>query len=215
MKNLFLALLFVASSAIAGNCDHLYVTGHQFPVAQTVELCNSFYVVAYSNEVKGPIVSFERFDANKSSVKRVDSFRPDTRLSLGSRAELKDYIKSGYDRGHMTPAADAGSDAEMHDTFLLSNMTPQSKKLNEHNWKDLEMHIRQKAKSITFVATGAIYQGAKLGPDHIGIPVRYYKIVWYADHTQDAFYADNKDDASVVRSSIDEIEKLSGIKFTY
>ena len=42
------------------------------------------------------------------------------------RAKLQDYFRSGYDRGHMVPAADAKSSQDaMDETFLLSNIAPQ------------------------------------------------------------------------------------------
>lgn len=213
MKKLLLALLFVTSSAFAGQCDQLYVGSKQLVIANTIELCNSFYVVAYDKSVKGPKVSFERFDAGKPKIARADAFRPDTRLAPTERAELIDYRNSGYDRGHMTPAADAGNSIEMSDTFLLSNMTPQSKKLNEGNWKDLETHIRNKAKGITYVATGAIYGNGVIGKNKIHIPTQYYKIVWYSDHTTEAYYTDNKDTASIMSTSVEKVNAMSGIAF--
>lgn len=213
MKKLLLALLFVTSAAFAGQCDTLYVNGKQIHVVNTVELCNSFYVVAYDGELKGPKVSFEKFDTSLPAVGRVNTFRVDNRLIPSQRADLTDYVHSGYDRGHMTPAGDAKNITQMRETFLLSNMTPQSKKLNEGNWKDLEMHIRTKAKGITYVATGAIYGKDVLGANKIGIPTQYYKIVWYADHTTEAYYADNKDSASITSTNIDRVNSLSGLTF--
>jgi endonuclease G, mitochondrial len=42
------------------------------------------------------------------------------------RARLKDYFKSGYDRGHQVPAADAKiSQQAMNETFYLTNICPQ------------------------------------------------------------------------------------------
>lgn len=207
MKKLLLAvLLLVTTSTFAENCDQFYVGGKQIVIANTIELCSSFYVVAYSKEVKGPIASFDHISAGKVKVKRVNAFRPDTRLAPNERAELKDYVHSGFDRGHMTPAGDASTDVEMRDTFLLSNMTPQSKRLNEGNWKDLETHVRAKAAvDGAYVATIAIYGSERLGPNKIGVPIRYYKVIWYPNRVTDAFYADNRNDSDIMSTTIDKV----------
>lgn len=205
MKHLLLALLFVTSSALAGNCDHVYVNNKQIAVQNTIELCSSFYAVAYSKDVKGPIVSFDRISAGKNSVRRNDAFRPDTRVSSRFRAELSDYKNSGYDRGHMTPAGDASTSAEMRDTFLLSNMTPQSSRLNRNAWKNLEMRVRTAASTKgAYVATIAVYGNQKLGMNEVGIPIRYYKVVWYPGVTK-AYFADNIDSALVLETSVNRV----------
>jgi len=213
MKKLILALLFVSSSAFAGNCDQLYIHSKQIAVKNTVELCSSFYVVAHNKEVKGPIVSFERFNAEHESAIRIDTFRSDTRLPFEDRSELKYYLHSGYDRGHMTPAADASNANEMRDTFLLSNMTPQSKKLNRVKWRMLEDHVRHAVKGVTYVATVAIYGKDTLLIGNVGIPTMYYKIAWYADGTNEAYSALNRNDAEIKHITIEEINKVTGIQF--
>lgn len=213
MKKLFLALIFVSGSAFAGGCDTLYVNSKQVVVPNTVELCNSFYVVAYDKKLKGPVVSFDKFEGGHDVPARLNAFRIDPRLAPTERAELSDYTHSGYDRGHMTPAADASTKAEERDTFLLSNMTAQSKKLNEGNWKSLEMMIRLEAKGTTYVATGALYGKETLGASKIAIPVKYYKVVWFANRVTEAYMADNMDDADVVKTTVDSINGMTGLNF--
>jgi len=51
---------------------------------------------------------------------------PDPLLRAGSRAELSDYKGSGFDRGHMHPAANAKKTQQMMDeTHFLSEYGPQ------------------------------------------------------------------------------------------
>ena len=53
-------------------------------------------------------------------------FREDEDIPKEFRAKVLDYVKSGYDRGHMVPAGDAKSSQEaMDETFLLTNVAPQ------------------------------------------------------------------------------------------
>ena len=214
MSKLLLVFLLSISSAFAGDCDNLYYNHKPVIIANTIELCNSFYVVAYSVPMRGPIASFERFDASVPSVPRKDAFRADSRVPSRGRAQLSDYRNSGFDRGHLTPAGDASTPTEMFDTFLLSNMTPQSKKLNEIAWKSLEEHVRHTARGITYVATIAIYGPATIGENKLPIPAGYYKVIWYSTHTVEAFYANNSDDARVSQVSLQDVVSHTGITFS-
>ena len=63
---------------------------------------------------------------SKPGVKRRDKFAPDPQLDPQERAELADYRRSGFDRGHQAPAGDQSSSQQLKDeTFFLSNMAPQ------------------------------------------------------------------------------------------
>ncbi|KAG6820785.1 hypothetical protein H0H93_011550 [Arthromyces matolae] len=73
------------------------------------------------------------------------NFIEDDSLPILFRARLKDYFRSGYDRGHMVPAADAKfSQKAMDETFLLSNIAPQvGDGFNRHYWAYLEEWCRR------------------------------------------------------------------------
>lgn len=75
------------------------------------------------------------------AVPRKDAFRPDDRVAGSPTASS--YASSGYDRGHLKPAADSRSSAaEMRNSFLMTNMAPQSPNLNRGIWKKLEEGVR-------------------------------------------------------------------------
>ena len=81
------------------------------------------------------------------NAKRSDDFRADPEITTGS-ATPADYKKSGYDRGHLSPAADFAFDQNaMSETFYMSNMSPQKGGLNRGIWKDLEAEVRLWAKN--------------------------------------------------------------------
>jgi len=71
-------------------------------------------------------------------------FVEDESLPAVFRAKLQDYFRSGYDRGHMVPAADAKMSQEaMDETFLLSNIAPQvGVGFNRHYWAYVENWCR-------------------------------------------------------------------------
>lgn len=57
-------------------------------------------------------------------VKRSDMFMEDPIIAGGS-STLADYKGSGYDRGHLAPAADMHwSQKTMEESFYMSNMSP-------------------------------------------------------------------------------------------
>lgn len=71
-------------------------------------------------------------------------FEEDRSLPGGfRRVQYYDYSGSGYDRGHMVPAADRFADQErMEETFLLTNIVPQTGDLNQFPWNKLESYSR-------------------------------------------------------------------------
>ena len=72
------------------------------------------------------------------TVGRTNDFREDYKVKTGS-ASLSDYKGSGYDRGHLAPAADfKWSSTAMSESFFMSNMSPQKPGFNRGIWKKLE-----------------------------------------------------------------------------
>ena len=89
---------------------------------------------------------------------RVDNFRPDPAIRAGS-ASPNDYRGSGYDRGHMVPAADMAFDAAAKDEpILMSNISPQSRNFNQGIWRELEELTRDWAKKFgrLYVVSGPV-----------------------------------------------------------
>lgn len=89
------------------------------------------YVASYNRRDRLPYwvgehLTAESLKAGQDVNRDKSSFQEDKSIPELFRALLKDYVGSGYDRGHMAPAADAmSSQTAMDETFLLSNMAPQ------------------------------------------------------------------------------------------
>jgi len=123
------------------------------------------------------------------STERSDDFRPDSDLPEQHRAELKDYVGSGYDRGHMAPAAAfRRSEAAMSATFKLSNMAPQTPSLNRVMWRLLEEDVRELASKSAniWVFTGSLFlddDGSLIepttfiGPNQVAVPSHFFKVI--------------------------------------
>ena len=124
------------------------------------------------------VVTAERL---KGAVKRTNNFRIDPAVLTGS-AVLGDYKGSGYDRGHLAPAASmAWSKEAMSESFFLSNMSPQKPGFNRGIWKKLEEAVRDMAHQhgTVVVVTGPVLEEGllEIGPSGLDIPRAYYKVV--------------------------------------
>jgi len=121
-------------------------------------------------------------------------FMEDQDLPTLFRATLKDYFRSGYDRGHMVPAADArSSQSGMDETFLLSNIAPQvGDGFNRHYWAYLEDWCRKLTNKFAdvYVFTVPLYLPQKdpdgkwriaheviVSPPNISVPTHFAKVV--------------------------------------
>ncbi len=191
----------------------------------TTFLCRQGYAVLHDDTRKVPLYSAEHLEGRDLTGEqaRTDNFQADPDLPPGGRAELNDYRRSGFDRGHMAPAADfSGSASEMDQSFLLSNMVPQNGDLNRHVWAGLESATRACAKTLgaVHVLTGPIFDDKVkvIGPDRVEVPDMLYKIVVGPRGNSRAFLMPNKSlssDTSFARYEVPiaEVERLSGITF--
>lgn len=189
-------------------------------------LCRIGYALAHDPIKKTPLWVIERLSRERAMAKatRKDKFAPDPDLKKGERAELRDYVKSGLDRGHMAPNADFNWNAEAAEqSFYLSNMVPQvGRGMNQGIWKELESAVRLWAvrRGEIFVYTGPIYEGRirTIGKGKVAMPTSLYKIV-YDPATQEsvAFIMPNKRlrvaDLMSYVTTIEEVESRTGLVF--
>lgn len=139
------------------------------------------------------------------NAKRSDDFRSDPEITTGS-ATPADYKKSGYDRGHLSPAADFAFDEEaMSETFYMSNMSPQKGGLNRGIWKDLEAEVRLWAKNFgrVYVVSGPILEKPaeeyeSIGENQVAVPEFYYKVILAPLYANEADRATPQDAENVI-----------------
>ncbi len=158
-----------------------------------------------------------------ASRERTDDFRPDNNVTTRS-ASLSDYKGSGYDRGHLSPAADNKiSHTAMSESFYLSNMSPQLPGFNRGIWRSLESDVRGwaiKNKKI-YVVTGPIFKNniGSIGINNVTVPGYYYKVILDYDLPEKkaiGFILPHKEGLKNIKQyacSIDKVESVSGIDF--
>ena len=133
-------------------------------------------------------------------LKKQDLGDTDRQDDFSTDGELQDYLahanvktravgqsefgSSCLDRGHQVPSADRTiDDATNSQTFLMSNMLPQTAYLNRGSWAHLEQYTRRQLKGAD--ATLYVFAGPIFGPNpaHIGpkkdiaVPTKNFKII--------------------------------------
>ncbi len=140
------------------------------------------------------------------------------------RATDWDYYNSGYDRGHLCPAADNKWDAEaMLESFLFTNICPQNHSLNAGDWEELENACRLWAKKFgdVYIVSGPLlYKGKHktIGKNKVTVPEAFFKVVLCMQGTPKAigFICENKGgnrSMDYYVKTVDEVEEATGIDF--
>lgn len=193
------------------------------PEVKGIPVENTYYCLDFNTEHKQPNWVYYMLTQTHISgdTPRASSFR-NCRLGDITSATNADYRGSGYDKGHLCPAADMKHSREaMSATFQMWNMSPQEPSFNRGWWADLEALIRSYIKAETdtvFVVTGPVFLNNKgtIGKNEVTIPGLYYKVVYCPCRGGIGFLMPNSKVSSTLQSwqvSIDLIEALTGIDF--
>ena len=140
------------------------------------------------------------------------------------RAEDSDYYGSGYDRGHMCPAADNKySEKAMEESFLFTNMCPQNGNLNRGDWNEMEQACRRWAKEYggVYIVCGPIlYKGKHktIGKNKVVVPEAFFKVVLRTGENPKAIgfiykNAEGNRPKGDYVNTVDEVERITGIDF--
>jgi endonuclease G len=156
------------------------------------------YVIHYDDDLLVPIWTGEKLDASRigKEKERVNCFRPDPRIPAAVAAGNSDYDEPIYDRGHSTPDADQDSslDAALN-TYMFTNMSPQTCRFNRGIWQIFEGIVRHWARErgILYVVSGSVFDRdgdnlrdadsaaprmeARNKSRRVAVPSAFYKIV--------------------------------------
>lgn len=153
---------------------------------------------------------------------RTNDFREDGAVSTGS-ATLSDYRGSGYDRGHLSPAADNRADCPvaMSESFFMSNMSPQKPGFNRGIWRKLESLVRDWAVKYgeIYVVTGPVFRDniGRIGGNGVTVPGYYYKVILDLNRGEGIgfllLHESSSQSLSSFVVSIDSVESITGLDF--
>ena len=228
-----LLMLLIAStaqtvSAATTACPAQYLNGVAPDIqkaslkAKARELCYENFAVMHSGISRTPIWSAEHLTRESiqdaKELKGRAAFHHEDNLPADERAELTDYVRSGFDRGHMVPSADMPNRSARQQCFTLANMIPQNHKLNTILWEGIESSLRTLVLNTgeLYVITGPLYQGANITRlnGRVLVPTHVYKLVFDPKKNRGAaYYVKNEDSDELQILSISELEKLAGINF--
>jgi endonuclease G len=226
-------LLFIACLALF-NADgalsfatHAYFAGNAAPVVLNSELARKTreigfeaYAVLHSGLSRTPVWSAEHLTASQvdaaRTIKRKNAFHAEAALPADERAELSDYIHSGFDRGHMSPSGDMPTPSAQQESFSLANMIPQNPNNNQNLWQGIEEATRNAAVSQgeLYVVTGPLFEGASLERinGRVLVPTAIFKAIYAPESGEaGAYVAPNAPGMIYQTMSIAELERRSGI----
>ncbi len=156
-------------------------------------IVRSQYVLSYNRD-RG-IPNWASWQLNQSWLGDLPraSFTADSELPQGwYQVEPNDYTGSGFDRGHLVPAADRNrTESDSRSVFLMTNILPQAPDNNQGPWERLESYCRDKVRQgkELYVIAGGVGEGgsglkgkrATIGKGKIAVPAALWKIVVVLD----------------------------------
>lgn len=187
------------------------------------------YTLSFNREHNNPNwVAWElTAEETDGPARRSNLFLPDPALPAPQRVTGDDYKGTGYDRGHMVPAADMKwSSRAMKECFYMSNMCPQHPALNGGSWATLEEACRRWARQEgrVYIVCGPVYKKERrqksIGSERrITVPAGFFKCVLSTRAGAEksiGFYYENrggKQPMHAAAMSVDEVEELTGMDF--
>lgn len=184
--------------------------------AYTLKWCPGYCQAAW--------VAYELTKAETNNqFERNNKFIPDPLIKTSTDFEA-DYSGSGFDRGHLAPAADMSSTKPtMEESFYFSNMSPQVPNFNRGIWKQLEELVRDWAieNGNIYVVTGPVLSDSltRMGKHQIAVPEYYYKVILVSNSTATkgiGFLLPNAKSTEKLQTfavSIDSVESVTGLDF--
>ena len=213
--------------------EYLYVTDSLFQICIPAPLSNTpeqiirrkAYVLSYNKNTKLPnwVAWHLTKDHSEGFVPRSNDYRED--LDVPSpRATNDDYKNVTWTRGHMCPAGDNKWDeSAMSETFLLSNMCPQTSSLNTGLWNRLEQSCRMWAKKYgnLYIVCGPVLlrtEHETIGLNKVVVPEAFFKVILCLQGKPKAIgfvirNNDGKKKRDQFVNTVDDVERITGIDF--
>lgn len=183
----FLFVLFITNISFGQYTRHLYYgTPSACNLKDQKLVIKTQYVSCYDANIKTSrwVTWNTRYEDYGNSGRYKGSFFQEKGFNLATN---KDFLNSGYDKGHLVPSEERTSTSEdNYQTFSYINVVPQSPSLNRGPWYDLEKFVRE---FVTYSNTRQVFQmaGGIYNPGYfiigngIKVPVKTWKVILFID----------------------------------
>lgn len=186
---------------------------------RTQEACFETFAVLHSGLSRTPLYSAEHLTRpnleDAKTLSRRDSFHAESTLPVGDRAELSDYARSGFDRGHMSPNADMPTRSAQAESFSLANMVPQVHANNAGIWAGIEAAVRQLAieEGELYVVSGPAFVGNDIQRvGNVLVPTHLWKMIYSpAQQCAGAYLITNDETHEYAAMNVSDLQKLVGV----
>lgn len=217
------ALLFFLVFISCAQDELVPTTDYRPKVGKGYVIPHTYYTLSYSNTDRQAEYAFYYLSVASINGKqeRTDDFRIDPSVKSNPVSSAS-YQGSGFDRGHLAPAADFKlNEKAMSETFFMSNMSPMTPSFNRGIWSNLEDKVRENALSLggVYVVTGPVLTNTcgTIGGG-ITVPCSFYKIIFKegSNPKMIGFLLSNTGSSLPLKNfivSVDEIEKLTNLDF--
>jgi len=148
--------------------------------AAVVIVTNLAYVAAFDTVTRCPawveyeLAPHEIVTAERAAI----PFHADPSVTASDNAA--DFAGSGFDRGHMAPAADFNFDTNaLRQTYSFVNVCPMARNVNRGKWRMAEDRVRQLAASGSVrVVTFPVYADGTNRMGRVTVPDAFVKVAW-------------------------------------
>ncbi|KAJ3274941.1 nuclease [Terramyces sp. JEL0728] len=223
-----------SAKAALNSAKSILAYGYPGPISDI--LYREAYIASFNRQTRNPNWAAELITKENGHPDRSKShFKEDKSIPAKYRAKLSDYLRSGFDRGHLVPAADIKQSQEaLDETFYLTNMSPQVVAFNRGYWAYFEAFCRSLVARFddVRVITGPLYlprlkDGKKMveyqviGDSDVAVPTHFFKVILCTLH--DTHYLasfvlpneniDANEPLTAFKVPLDSVERASGLEF--
>lgn len=184
-----------------------------FPQKVDTILTNEVYKSYVNYELKQPLyVVYKLYKGGGTCSRAGFFFKNDTQLKI---ANTQDYLKSGYDKGHLVGAEDFAYDCKKDElTFRYYNCLPQTPNMNRGVWKQYETKVREWSQndSLLIICGGRFKDIKKIG-DGCAVPDHCFKVIKSLSSGKIlsvVYFTNVIKDAKVTETTLDQLNKFLG-----